>query len=145
MAFKVIKNPGQSDYMEMLPISSLTVANGDLLMLNKGATTWSLATSSLECWQQKAIAQEAATTAATEVKAVRIMPGMICEIDSTNDASASDNGDRMTLTSASTVNNSHSDVDTVVVSVIQRGYKGATTDKKVVGEVIYGSGATQIN
>lgn len=51
----------------------------------------------------------------------------------------------MTLTNASTVNNTGADVDTVVVSFIQRGYAGETTDRRLLGNIIYGSGATQVN
>lgn len=143
--FKLVKNPYQGDVMEELPISALTVAVGDMLMLNKGATTWVLATSSLECWQMKAVAQEAVTASATTVKAVIVQPNQIWEATGTNDASATHNGDRMTLTNASTVNNTGADVDTVVVSFIQRGYAGETTDRRLLGNIIYGSGATQIN
>jgi len=143
--FKLVRNPYQGDVMEELPISALTVAVGDMLMLNKGATTWVLATSSLECWQMKAVAQEAVTASATTVKAVIVQPNQIWEATGTNDASATHNGDRMTLTNASTVNNTGADVDTVVVSFIQRGYAGETTDRRLLGNIIYGSGATQVN
>ena len=143
--FKLVKNPYQGDVIEELPISAITVAVGDMLMLNKGATTWVLATSALECWQKKAVAQEAASTSATTVKAIIVQPEQIWEATSTNDASATHNGDRMTLTNASSVNNAGADVDTVVVSFIQRGYAGETTDRRLLGNIIYGSGATQIN
>jgi hypothetical protein len=143
--FKLVKNPYQGDVIEELPISGITVAVGDMLMLAKGATTWVLATSALECWQKKAVAQEAASVSATTVKAVIVQPEQIWEATSTNDANAAHNGDRMTLTNASTVNNTGTDVDTVVVSFIQRGYAGETTDRRLLGNIIYGSGATQIN
>lgn len=145
MSFKLIKNPFSTDLVEELPISSLTVTKGDLLMRNKGATTWSLATSSLECWQEKAVAMASATTADTVVLGLIVQPGQIWEASSTNNANASHNGDRMTLTDQANVNNTGSDVDTVVVSFIQKGYAGATTDKRLIGNIIWGSGATQVN
>lgn len=145
MSFKLVRNPQTTDLVEELPISSLTVSKGDLLMRNKGATTWSLATSSLECWQEKAVAVEDATTAATKVLGIIVLPGQIWEASSTNNANAAHNGDRMTLTDQANVNNTGSDVDTVVVSFIQKGYAGATTDKRLLGNIIFGSGATQVN
>ncbi len=143
--FKLVRNPNQSDLVEELPISSITVQRGDMLMRNKGASTWVLATSSLECWQEKAVADSAATTADTVVLGTIVLPGQIWEAESVNNASASDNGDRMTLTDENTVNNSHSDVDTVAVSFIQKGFAGAAADKRLLGNIIYGSGATQVN
>lgn len=145
MSFKLVRNPYQTDLVEELPISSITVAIGDMLMRAKGAATWSLATASLECWQEKAVAVEAANTAATYVKAILVQPNQIWEATSTNNANAAHNGDRMTLTDQASVNNTGADVDTVVVSFIQKGYAGATTDKRLLGNVIWGSGATQVN
>ncbi len=145
MAFKLIKSPYPSDMMEEVPISAITVVNGDMLMLAKGATTWVLATNALECWQKKAVAQEAATTAATTVKVIPVLPGQEWEAQGAIASAAADIGDRMTLTDENTVNNAGADVDTVVVSFIQKGYAGATTDNRLIGEIIFGSGATQVN
>lgn len=145
MSFKLVKNPHTTDLVEELPISSITVSKGDLLMRNKGATTWVLATSSLECWQEKAVAVADASSSATVVLGIIVLPGQIYEATSTNNANAAHNGDRMTLTDQATVNNTGSDVDTVVVSFIQKGYAGATTEKRLLGNVIFGSGATQVN
>ena len=114
-------------------------------MRAKGATTWSLATSLCEDWQEKAVAVAAATTNDTKVLGIIVLPGQIWEATSTNNASSSHNGDRMTLTDESTVNNTGADVDTVVVSFIQKGFAGATTDKRLLGNVIFGNGATQVN
>ena len=93
------------------------------------------------------MAQAAASTAATVVLATRVQPGQIWKATTcTNNSSTADNGDRMAIgAGAGIVNNSHSDVDTVVVGFIQRGIVGAAADKVIVGEIIYGSGATQVN
>lgn len=146
MSFKLVKNVHSTDLVEEIAISSLTVNVGDLLMRNKGSATWSLATSSLECWMEKAVAVESATTAATSIKANIVLPGQIWEVTSTNNCAAADVGDRMAIgANAGLVNNSGSDVDTVVVGFIMKGYAGALADKRMLGMVIYGSGATQVN
>lgn len=138
--FKLVKAPHSSSHVEELPISSLTLAVGDMLELDVGATTWTTADSATEHWQKKAVVQEAATSSATVVKAIPVLPGQIWEAESANDAATADNGDRMLLTDQNTVNNTGTDNTSEEACFIQRGFAGATTDKRLLGEVVFGTG-----
>lgn len=124
----------------LVPISSLTVAVGDLLELTAGSTTWALVTSSSNHFTRKAIAQEAATTAATELKVVELDGSELVEAQSANNSAAADNGDRMAATDKDTVNNSGTDVTGQAVVFVQTGVVGAAADKRIVGRVLVGSG-----
>lgn len=137
--FEIVKDPADKGF-SLLPISSITVASGDLLMLAVGATTWSLATSAAEHWQRKAIAQEAATTAATEVKAIELDGNELVMAGSANNSNAAHNGDRMLLTDEDQVNNTGTDSTAEEACFLQTGVVGAAADKKILGRVLVGSG-----
>lgn len=138
--FKLIKSPYVTDAIEELPISSLTLAVGDMIELDVGATTWTEADASTEHWQKKAVVQEAVTTAATVVKAIPVLPGQLWEVEGANNSAAADNGDRMLLTDKNTVNNTGTDNTSEEACFIQRGFAGVAADKRLIGEVVYGSG-----
>lgn len=138
--FKLVKSPYASDYMEELPISSLTLAVGDMIELDVGATTWTVANSSTEHWQKKAVVQEAATSSDTVVLAIPVLPGQVWEAEGANASAAADVGDRMLLTDQNTVNNSGTDSTAEEAVFVMRGYAGATTDNRLIGEVVYGTG-----
>lgn len=123
-----------------IPISSQTVAVGDLLDLAVGATTWTVCTSSSVSYTRKALAVSSATTADTEVNAIELDGSEDIQVQSANDSAAADNGDRMALTDKNTVNNSGTDVTTTTVGFIQRGTVGATTDDQIWGNVLVGNG-----
>lgn len=129
-----------TEEMIPLPISSITVAVGDLLFLTAGTTTWVLGTSSTTHWQQKAIATAAATTAETSVLAVLVIPGQMYEMSSANNSSATHNGDRMVLTDEDQVNNTGTDSTAEQAVFVQYGIIGAVADKRVYGTIVYGSG-----
>jgi ABC-type anion transport system duplicated permease subunit len=139
MAFTLRKGTADTEAIA-LPISSITVSIGDMLYLGIGATTWSLGTSATTHFAKKAVAIEAATTAATEVNAILVSADQVWEATSNADAAAADNGDRMVLTDTATVNNTHTDATTEYVCFLQKGYAGATTDKKLVGWILTGNG-----
>ena len=138
--FKLVKSPYESDLMEELTISSLTLSPGDMIELDVGAVAWTVADSSTQHWQKKAVVQEAVTTAATVVKAVPCLPGMKWEVESVNNSAAADNGDRMVLTDKNTVNNTGTDNTGQTAVFIQDAVLGAAADKRIYGEVVYGSG-----
>lgn len=138
--FKLVKSPYPSDYIEELPISSLTLAVGDMVELDVGATTWTVADASTQHWQKKAVVQEAATSSATVVKAIPVLPGQIWEAESANNAAAADDNDRMLLTDQNTVNNTGTDNTSQEACFIQRGFAGAVADKRLLGEIQYGTG-----
>ena len=123
-----------------LPISSLTLAIGDMIELDVGATTWTVADSSTEHWQLKAVCLEAATTSATEVLAMLVASGQIWEAESANNSNSAHNGDRMALTDQNTVNNSGTDSTAQVACFIQLGTLGAAADKRIFGLAVPGTG-----
>lgn len=123
-----------------VPISSQTVLVGDLLDLAVGATTWTVCTSSSVSYTRKALAVSSATTADTEVNAIELDGSEDIQVETANNSTAADNGDRMALTDKNTVNNSGTDVTTTTVGFIQRAPVGVTTDKQIWGNVLVGNG-----
>lgn len=122
------------------PISSLTLSLGDALELDIGATTWTVADSLTEYWQKKAVCLEAATSSATVVLAQDVLPGQLWEAESANNSASADDGDRMLLTDQNTVNNTGTDNTSEEACFIQRYAVGTAADKRIVGEIVYGTG-----
>lgn len=139
MAFEIIKDIN-SNPARKIPISSITVAVGDLLEVTAGSTTWALCTSSTNFFTRKAIALEAATTAATSVLAQELTGNEVVKVETANNSNSAHNGDRMALTDENTVNNSGSDVTGQAVGFLQIGTSGAASDKRITGYVLVGSG-----
>lgn len=127
--------------MIVLPISSITVVLGDVLELVDGTSTWALATSSSNARTLKAVAQEAATSSATEVKAILVTPSQLWVAETANASNSAHVGDRMALSDANTVNNSGSDT-TGATGVFQMlAVVGATADNRILGRFcgLYGN------
>ena len=139
MALKVLKDDRDKGF-STIPISSLTVVKGDLLDLDVGATTWTLVANDSVHFTRKAIAQEAATTAATELLVLELDGSEEVEAESHANSSSSDTGDRMIATDANTVNNSGTDVSLETAIFLQTGVLGAAADKRIKGYVLVGSG-----
>jgi len=111
---------------EEVTISSLTLAVGDCLELDVGATAWTEAAATSEHWQRKAIVTEATTTADTLVKVIPVNPyTQIWSVESANTANTDHNGDRMLLTDKNTVNNAGSDNTSEEACVTQVGVDGS--------------------
>jgi len=123
-----------------LPVSSLTLAIGDMLELDIGAANWTVADASTEHWQLKAVCSESTTTADTVVKARLVSPGQLWEAESVSDSSASDNGDRMLLTDQNTVNNTGTDNTSEEACFVQLGTIGAVGDSRIFGLIVPGTG-----
>lgn len=123
-----------------VPISSISGSKGDLLELTAGATTWAKVTSSSNHFTRKAIAQESYATTDTEVLVRELDGGETVEVESANNSSANHNGDRMAATDENTVNNSGTDVTGQAAVFVQRSVVGAAADKRIVGNVLVGSG-----
>lgn len=126
--------------MEEVPISSLTLAVGDMLELAVGATTWTAATSSSLHYTKKFIVRKAATSSDTVAKGFVVKDGMIFIADTANNSAAADNGDRMVLTDSNTVNNTGTDSAAKEAVVIQIAPVGAAADKKILCRVVAGNG-----
>lgn len=123
-----------------LPISSIAVTVGDMLMLTVGATTWVAGTSSTTHWERKAVAMETVTSAATEVKCQEIFPGQMWIVELANNSDAAHNGDRMVLTDTNTVNNTGTDSAAKEAVFIQYSPLGTNTDKRAIGRFVAGNG-----
>lgn len=134
--FEVKKNITEAE-LKKVPISSLTVAIGDLLELVGGATTWTLVASTSKFFTRKAVAYEAATTAATELLVYELDGTETVEAEAANTANTAHNGDTMAATDEDTVNNSGTTVGTQVCVFIQSGIGKDTSH--IVGRVLVGN------
>ena len=112
--FKIVRDDRDKGFQN-LPISSITVVLDDLLELAAGATVWTLVTSSSDHFTRKAVAKAGASTAATEVSAIELDGTEIVEVQSANAS------------------------DTSAVFV-QKSIAGATTDNRILGNVLVGNG-----
>lgn len=132
----------EADYIFPATISSIAVNIGDMLELDIGATAWTVADSSTEYWQLKAIAIESVASGATTVTCMLVRPNVPYEANTTNATSADGNGDRMTLTSKSAVNNptSAADVTSQTLVCIQLQPLGASTDNRILTLIPGGCG-----
>ena len=140
MAFEIIKDIN-SNPARKIPVSSITVVAGDLLELTAGSANWALCTSTSNFFTRKAVALEAnAAVANSSVLAQELNGNEQVRAESANNSAAADNGDRMTLTDANTVNNTGTDVTGQAVSFVQTGTAGVVADKRIVGYVLVGSG-----
>jgi hypothetical protein len=129
-----------TEHSRPVTISSLTLATGDLLEWAVGTATATEADANTEHWQKKFVCMEPATSSDTEVLAMQVLPGMLFEVESANDSDSADNGDRMLLTDKNTVNNTGTDSTAEEACFIQFGVLGAASDRRIYGEIVYGSG-----
>lgn len=123
-----------------LPITSLAVTVGDMLALGVGATTWSASASTTQHWQLKAVASETVANTATEVLCRLVKPYQLWIAETAGNSAAADNGDRMVLTDANTVNNTGTDSAAQVACFIQLAPVGAAAEKRVLGIIVQGTG-----
>jgi len=126
----------ENDYRFKAPISSITVAKNDLLELVSGATNWTLCTSTSNHFTKKAIALQAASTAATEVECVMVTLHDVYEAETANNSAAADNGDMMVLTDANTVNNTGTNSTAQVGVVVQLAPVGAAAEKRILCQFV---------
>jgi len=123
-----------------LPISSITVVKDDLLELKVGATVWTLVTSTSDHFTRKAIAMDNATTSDTEINAYELEGDELVEVQSANASNVAHNGDRMIATDENTINNTGTDAAGQKVVFLQTGVIGASSDNRIQGRVLVGSG-----
>lgn len=135
--FKVISSIVEME-LKNLPISSQTLAVGDLIELTAGTTTWAACTSSSDHFTRKAICFAAATSASTTVLAYEVNGGERVEAEVTNTADVTHNGDRMVLTDKNTVNNTGTDSTAQTACFVQDGTGSTTTS--IVGRILVGNG-----
>lgn len=137
--FKLLRDNADKG-THLLPVSSQTLAFGDLVELAVDAETWTAVTSSSVSYTRKALVVGSATTADTEVLAIELDGSEDIQVESANNSLATDNGQRQAATDKNTVNNSGTDVTTTVVVFLQRGIVGAVADKQIWGNVLVGNG-----
>jgi redox-regulated HSP33 family molecular chaperone len=136
MAFKRL-NGVQNTVMRERVVSSITAAVGSLLMASRTAGTLVAATSSVtvSLMQGGGLVVEAVTSSETKAQVQPIEFNTEYIADTTNNSNVAHNYMRMTLTDASTVNNTGTDDSTNGI-FMQTGVIGATGDKKIKGEFI---------
>lgn len=134
--FRIIGNIVEAEGQD-LPVSSQTLAVGDLIERTAGSANWAATTSSTNFFTEKAIVDQAVTSSATTVHAVRLNGFEKVAVEGANTSAVADNGDRMALTDKNTVNNSGTDVTGQAVAFIQDGIVGTT---EIVGRVLVGNG-----
>ena len=137
--FNLVKDPDDTGFEEVT-ISSLTLAVGDMLELDAGATAWTVADASTQHWQKKVIVVEPATSSDTLVKVLPVSNRMTFKVDVANNSSSNHDGDRMLLTDKNTVNNSGTDSTAQEAVFIQDRPVGSASDKTVLGKFVAGTG-----
>ena len=134
--FRIIKNIVEAEG-EDLKVSSQTVAVGDLLERTAGSVNWAVCTASTDYFTPKAIADQAVSSSATSVHAIRLNGLELVAVEGNEATSVDDNGDRMALTDKNTVANTSSDVSGQAVAFVQEGIISST---EIVGHVLVGNG-----
>lgn len=131
MAFELVSDPMEPQ-VEYLPISSVTLSVGELMELDAGSTTWTIGDASTINWQRKAVAIEAATTSATEVKAMLVHPFQLWKVGTTANSADSGDGDNFIVASGGlTVTNTASTAQEACFQQVQK--VGAAALKKIIG------------
>lgn len=137
--FRTVRDPNDTDVIQVT-VSSVTAAAADLLELNAGATAWTVADSSTQHWEIKAIVVKAVASTDTVADVKLVHPWMLVEADVANNSDAAHNGDRMALTDQNTVNNSASDQTGQTANFVQIAPIGAAADKRILGRFLGGTG-----
>lgn len=136
IGFKLIQQSAQDEYKN-LRIASQAYTIGDLVMVDLTADAIDVvpATSSATTTKVFAVAMETVTSAATTALFCLIKPDQRWVADVTNAPVTNDNFERMILTDARTVNNTHTD-DTSVNAVFQQMGVVDATAKRIVGRFL---------
>jgi hypothetical protein len=139
VGFALVKSTTTDD-VEEWTVSSLTLAIGDLLELDAGATAATESDSSTQHWQKMGVVTEAVTTSDTLVKVIRVNPWQTWEVQSNASSSATHNGDNMVLTDKNTVNNSGTNSTAQEAVVKQIGVTGSASDKRILVQFLSANG-----
>lgn len=123
----------EADSIEQWTIASLTLAVGDLLELDKGATAATVADTSTLYWQRKGVVTEPTVSGTdTLVKVIVVNQDQVWEVTSQNNSNVTHNGDRMILKDRNEVNNTGTDDENKEACVVQINAVGATADKRIL-------------
>ncbi len=123
-----------------VPISSITVAIGNLLELVPDATSWTLATSASKNWYLKGVASSSATIADTKVN-VQLVVGQFWYAGCNADSNATQNFKVHILTDEDQVANTATDKSGDFNGMfLQWNTVGVAADKRLRGILIPGYG-----
>ena len=133
----LIKDP-ETTVFEKVRVASQAYTIGDIVMLDRTADAIDVvpATASTTTTNLYGVAVQTVTSSATALLIVIITPEQEWLLQSANSAVANDKFERMILTDANTVNNTHTDDTTKEAVFMQTGYQGALTDKILVGKFL---------
>ena len=122
--FELRQGAGESE-VESWAFTGTALAVGDLMEMDSGAASATVADSSSEFWQRKGVVTEVRATGDTAVKVIIVNPNQVWAGNVTNSINAAHNGDMMVLTDRTAVNNTGSDATTAKeVVVVQTGSDG---------------------
>ncbi len=136
--FVLRKDPGNTVYKNV-PVASQAYTIGDAVMLDRTADAVGVipATSATTTANIYGVAMATVANTATELLVALITPEQEWEVAATNTVTANDNGERMVLTNASTVNNTHTDSASGIFL-----QTGMITTSKIIGNFIKGADIT---
>jgi hypothetical protein len=132
MAFKLVGGFPDGYSIEGTVTAGTAIAEGDMLAIN--GNVLQRATSSSTIHTIVGVAAETITTSDTKIKYIPIVQGQLWEVDTANNTDSTELYESMVLTDHDTVNNSDTDVTGETGVFLCLGFKGATSDKKLLGE-----------
>src|SRR3990167_11005221 len=133
----LVKDPEATVY-EDVRVASQAYTIGDIVMLDRTADAIDVvpATSSTNTQNLYGVAVQTVASTATTLLIAVITPRQEWLLQSGADAVENDKMQRMLLTDANTVNNTHTDNTTDEAVFMQTGYKGALSDRVLVGKFL---------
>lgn len=141
IGFKLIADPNTTVFRNYT-IASQAFTIGDLVDVSRTAATVTPSTASSKDYEIRGVAMETVTSSATTLLIALVNVQQLWSVDSTNNANASHNGQRMVLTDKSTVNNTGSDSTSASAVFEQVGFTGAVGDKRLVGRLLAAANVT---
>lgn len=132
MAAKLVGGFPENFTVEATVTAGTAIATGDILAIN--GNVLERATSSSTIHTIFGVAAETISTAATLIKVIPFCQGQLWEVDTVNNTDSTELYESMVLTDHDTINNTDSDVTGPTGVFFCLGLKGATGDKKLIGE-----------
>lgn len=134
MAIKLVGGTQDSFDRELTVTAGVAIADGDALDLVGNIAQ--RATNSSNIHTLHAIATETINTTDTKIKAKRIVPGQVWEVDTANDTDDTELYEGMILTNHDTINNTDTNVTGPTAVFTCLAIKGNSSDRKLIGEFI---------
>jgi len=133
----LVKDP-EATVFEKVRVASQAYTIGDIVMLDRTADAIDVvpATSATTTTNLYGVAVQTVTSSATELLITVITSDQEWLLQSSADAVVNDKMQRMILTDANTVNNTHTDNTTKEAVFMQTGYNGALSNRVLVGKFL---------